>query len=489
MNRINQENLKSYILVTLIITSLIQIGIIWNYQYQNIPITVVSSFFSGLFNRSPQIQPVEADEYLRPYRIIASEGSDESHWAIYKNNEIYDALWKDLKTYYLQGILSSNPVQSYTADQWGSIIAAKSFIFEYKSNINYELFTGFLGVKDITSNRPSGIYKILVAPWEDVNYNLTVYIMDDTRIYKYIIPINDKGLSRDADSNSYQRILKRLEENGNLRDYKFIQELITGKSPIQTRPDILCVARGSKDSKYSSLKNIAISIPDWFAAKGKNDLDEIAQYVLGNERDNYDSSWDNNNSIVFRNSNNIFKLNSNGVMEYKYLSSPEGSGKGTVYETFKRAKEFVGQRRGLISGLDIYLSGVSVNTENKELFDFTFDYAAGDMPLAFNYDSKEVGGKLLKNAISITSDGNRIINCRWVLRSAIAGKDTGLYNINFEDFWNEIRKQSKADNKSISIKDINVGYEVESGTEANLAPVWIITSEEGDSLPVQMHKK
>lgn len=491
MNRINQENLKSYILVILIITSLIQIGILWNYQYQGIPINVISSFFVNNFVKKPVPPPVDADEYLKPFRIIASEGFDESHWAIYKNNSTYDILWNDLKTNYLEKILSSNPVQSYAIDEWANFITAKSFTFEYKTNINYEIFTGFLNVKEIASNRPTGIYKILISPWENVNYNLTAYIMDDTKIYKYVIPISSKGLSRDADSKSFESEMDKLKGDTTLRDYKIFKELIPGTPPFPVSPDILCVAKGLKDSKFSSLKNMSISLPTWISSNWKNGYDELAQYVLRDERDNYDVSDDNSGSKVLRNSNNIYKLSSNGILEYKYLSSPEGADKGNVYEAFKRAKEFLGQRRDLVSGQDqsIYLSGVSINKDNKELMDFTFDYIVSDMPLNFNYNSKASNGNVIKNAISITSDAKRVISCRWVLRNASFGKDVSLYNVKIGDLLTEIWKQIKTENRNLSIKDIGIGYEVESEMLDNLIPKWIITSQDGERIPMQLHKK
>ena len=94
--RIYKERLKFYILILLIITSLVQLGILWSYQNQGLPFN-----FMYLFNNNQTSvdysQPMR--DFFSPYKVIISEGFDSSKWILNKNDNNYKDLWKIAKFY------------------------------------------------------------------------------------------------------------------------------------------------------------------------------------------------------------------------------------------------------------------------------------------------------------------------------------------------------------------------------------------------------
>ena len=81
MSRVRRERFKSYILALLIVSSIIQVGILWEYQNHGFPISFLMPIFAGSGSNASDISEVSRQEYFVPFRIIVSNGN-ESHWLI-----------------------------------------------------------------------------------------------------------------------------------------------------------------------------------------------------------------------------------------------------------------------------------------------------------------------------------------------------------------------------------------------------------------------
>mgnify|MGYP000888622042 FL=1 len=78
MRRFNFERFKLYILAMLVATSFIQVGILWNYQNEGLP----TNFLWNIFESSIRKTPGDVSDYVKLFRVSATEGYDESHFIL-----------------------------------------------------------------------------------------------------------------------------------------------------------------------------------------------------------------------------------------------------------------------------------------------------------------------------------------------------------------------------------------------------------------------
>ena len=263
MNHKKQEFLKSIILSILVLASLLQVGILWGYQSHGLPFNFLSAFFSTMGANSLVDIDKAKGEYFLPYQVIVSEGFDASHWIVARKTDTYNKLWNEAKSY-LKDILGSKTEIVPTDELWGDIVTKKAVIFEFKANIKLNLMDFFLDIPNATSNFPSGITKIAILPWDDINDNVnTIYILDDSKVYKCNTPIRDGQMKKD----DYKAIIDKLTQDSSQRSYSVIKELIPdGKKALYPiREDILIANETSNifenyhNISFSTSENLSLS--------------------------------------------------------------------------------------------------------------------------------------------------------------------------------------------------------------------------------------
>ena len=91
MSREIKERIKTILIYILLVSGLLQVGILWSYQNQRAPI----SFLERLFSNDIQISNEAVRKILFiPDRIIVSDGEySNSHWIITEGNEYYNSFW------------------------------------------------------------------------------------------------------------------------------------------------------------------------------------------------------------------------------------------------------------------------------------------------------------------------------------------------------------------------------------------------------------
>lgn len=480
MNRLSKERLKSFILLILIITSLIQVGILWDYQNHGLPNFLL--FFSRISASSNISFSDIKEDYFKPDKIIISNGFNEPHWMIKRNNQNFEKLWDDLKKYYLEDIVKKKPDSTYIKEKseafkgWDEIAVQKAIIYEFKSNMSIKLFAGFVGLEETASGGPDGIYKIAVLPWEDINFNTNVlYILDGNKVHKYTLDINSKAISKEG----YEGLIDKLSKDNGLRNYSAVKEFFPPHaSRLQMRQDMLLAVTGSK---YNSYPLITGGVPDEinvFNSKSTPSLEELSEKILREEKDSYDPAEDKSGAIIFKNSDNSFKINSDGLMEYRYLPKTDESEKGDIKDAFVKSVEFINKYKQLTSGVEYRLTDFK---EDNSSYRFVFDYEIDNIPLYFNYELKNNERGFQNNALIIESSSKRVLNCRWVLKKFERKKEYELFNVIFENLLeNTFKKyESLKNDKQFSIDDISVSYKIEAGAPGQIIePQWIITSGE-----------
>ena len=488
-----------------------QVGILWDFINHGLPFNFLSAFLPK--DDIGAITEAELKENsFKPYRIIVSEGYDESHWLLSeekKEGSDYSLLLGELKSYLMDignaKTIGKPVLLEDTEKQWDRVIQGKVFIFEYKTNIKLSLLSQFLTGVGYTGDESMGAYRIVISPWEDINeHTNTVYILDEEsgnkKLFKYSIPMVSKKFIR----SDYEEIIKKLNKStteNTVRSYSIFKEVNPGESSqflFPVRKDIPVVMYGGK---YEVFPNINSNVPKAFESKKEYTVEELkskAEIILGSERHNYDLSEDIYGNIVFKNLNSMYRIYEDGILEYRYLSEFTEFDKGNETTAFEKAMEFIIKAKLLPQDAEIYLS--SIQYDLKDRYRITFDYRMGDLPVFYNYNLKgkdiSYPGSVINNAITIEVNSKRVLNCWWMIRSFDAIKDgKKQYNILFSEFMDlALSKEYYASLKNdpeFSIKDIDIRYEITNTTEngQRVEPSWIITTEKGKYYPIPMKAK
>jgi hypothetical protein len=480
---IKSEKVKQYILVILVITSIIQVGVLWNYQRRGMPTNFLWNIISAKNNQVT----IDMEDFFRPFKIVVSAGFENPHWVINEDDSHYDEVWKNAK-YYLKNIISSKKIISereFLESQWKEVIEKKSVIIEFKNDISSNLIAAFLGVGASGGLKAEKIYKMAILPAENINNNVNIYIYTGEKVYLYTMGFFDKGLSR----GDYDLIIEELYGEGK-ESFEVVSELIrnTERSPFYFKPDVLIVAKGNKYRNFNNvISSIPYDMPD-LDSKSSTDIDVIAEEIIGNEKDSYIQSVDMSNVVVFKNFSNRYNIYKDGLLEYKYLSVIGKRDKGNEIEAFKKALEFIKVRENLISDVDIYLAKM---VDEGEYYTFYFDYKFNNLPVVLNGYPIKNSGKKLNHAINISANSKRVLSCEWVLRKFEVGNNVLELNMNFGDLLDDtFERYTDLASRGFSIKDKNVSYEIKySVNTESILPTWVIETIDDRRYIVPMKQK
>lgn len=471
MDRKNIEILKSYILIILLVVAFIQVGILWNLQNHWFPFNFITAFFQNTV--AGQDTAACRTDYFKPYKLIVSGGDSPFHWVVDRNNSYYNSLWNESSAY-LKEVLHASQMKEGLQEDWWSAASKKAVIVEFSTNIRQDLLAWFLNDSGVSSNAPSGVFKMAILPWEDINNTNTVYVYDGKRVYKYVVPFHS-GFNRDE----YDKIFEKFEEGTGLGGYSIAKDypINKDKTPDSVRKDLLFSATGSE-----SISKVVCSIPDKLT-----NFDDIETSILGKDKDSFDSPADSgaNYPIVFKNVNNKYSIYKNGVVTYQYLTATEDSEKSDLRDSFENAAIFLNsKKKALVSGADeIYLSGIDQSGNDIE---FTFNYIVNGLPV---YVENTVGDKEdqpSNSAITIVANSKRVVECRWVARKFEKSKDSpSKYDISFPSLLDTASKTYRdldKKEKSFFIDDAYISYRLtaEDVTGSQVNPVWIIKTAEPD---------
>lgn len=479
MKRFTREAIKSYLLLILVATSLIQVGILWNNENHGFPFNIFTAFFafseSGTANSDSEAKEI----IFAPHRIVASNGNEHSHWLLEKGSSQYDELWKDAKLYLKEVLKQKQPVM-VDPNEWGRLAQKKAFIFEFKSSIDIDLVKWFLDSSNSTVTEPASILKICIYPDGDLNNKNTVYITDGKNVYKYTVPFIRNSLRKDG----YDRIIKSLERDETLRKYSVVGEF-DSKGLLFINPDVLSSLVGTKLYRYPSIN---ISIPGQIANLDNADgsgLEELENALLGKnqERVSYDRSLDDS-TVTLKNRDSIYKVHTNGLLEYKYMPQTNITDKGSVSEAFKTTYSFISGIKGrIIPEGELYLSGIAASVDSdgqSRSHQFTFDYMAENNPVLLDINGVGKSGSTLSHAITIRANSERVIECTWLVVSFKAAPEKILYDIGFDSFYNDYTSDfGKLDETTGRISSMDIGYYITDNKAAKASPVWIAIKTNG----------
>lgn len=467
----NKERIKSLILTILISASVIQVGILWNRQSHGLPIRFLSALVQSGKN-IPLDYNAAREDFFVPAGITLSTG-DECHWVVQRESENFQSLWKEASSY-LKTVLASEPDEVLPGSSWASLVMKKSVAVELATPVDSELTSWFMGGIKLASTHPAAVYKLLISPWETVNTGQnTLYLYDGTSIYKYSTGMNPQGLDRQG----YGKVLEEYADDPEQRVYMIIKEIDpNGKFPVT--PDVLWTTTGPKATPYPVL---SVAVPQLFS---KWDGEGLAEAILRAEKESFYRSVDSQGTMMFANTDNVYRLYDNGLLEYAYLSSVKQAGRGSIAEAFRKTCEFIDRIRTSLKtkGGTLYLSAIHTNMDS---YTFTFDYRVEDMPVWMEYPSAGRDRKPVTHALVVEAGGGRVLNSRWLMKDFIPDTQLQQYEIYSE---NVLEQAANLYENLGYITDIRVSYEVKQDGDEKLKPVWAIGTDDGKRYMVPMRK-
>ena len=459
MRHISKERIKSIAITSLLITSLIQVGILWGYQSQGTP----TNFLRGIFGWQNQAMTDDSarEKLFTPDRLIISNG-ERSHWLISRQNALFKLI-TDEAGVYLKDIAGGNLARSKPSEDWGSISSKQGFILEFKTAIGPDMLKWFTGISKVSGDAPV-VLKMMIKPDS----------IDESLSEVYILGPNGELGSYSVNSverlQSMQEMLTVFEDGvDSYRNYISIRDN-NFDSEMPFAPDVLFIVKSPGVWPYYQLE---AAVP----ARLTND-NELADIMLGSEKDRYNKN-EYEGFLQYTNTENMYKVYDNGYLSYKYLADASLSEKGGIGDALMKAYVFISRLDKLTNmKADIYLSGVDYS--HQGFYRFMFDYRFNDLPVFVDLKSKVIDGGSAENAITINVSSKRVLRCDWILRDFSQGAKQS-----YRDYFLEIMEYYGISYTGMKIKSITTGYYLNSADMHEMDPSLVI--QEKDKASVQTY--
>ncbi len=472
------ERFKAILLICLIILCIVQIGFLWSNQSYSFPISFFSN--SNLKSSSPVSIDDLKGEYLLPYRIAISTGFDEEHYVIPNGSKEYITLWNGAKQYIDQA-LETKPqkVQPFNEDDWGTLVANKPYMFEFKTQIPIDIVKWTLDLDDTKGEGLTSIYKLVICPDDSDNgYADTLYIRGDNNIYTYGIKnINNNSLNysvfneiytdqkTNTNSKSYQMAIEKYRKFEISKD---LMSVFSGKK-IESYPDIICEAINGLDKEEYNY----------------DDFYDMALDLFGNARIDYDFDLDVNGTVVFKKADGLYRLYKNSVLEYN-TGNQQNTSELNVLESYKRALSYLLEHRSqndIMSNITVYLNSIDVK---QGFYTFNFDYSIslgeekGEIPILLK-DYKINNESQLNNSISIDASSKTVLSFKWLALKFYVGNNIDSYEWSFVDMYSKMYNSHSELKNEFSAKDFGIYYVVNKPQmqEYRITPSFVLFTKDG----------
>lgn len=452
MGRDLKERLKSVLIVVLIVTGLLQVGILWSYQNQGTPFSFLSAFFSN----DTQVSSESIREKLFvPGKLIVSDGAND-YWIISEDNEYYRKFLDEV-TAGLGKIATGNVELKTSSEKWENVIARRGIIADFGFVLEPGLLGWLLGtgnpVQDIPRFDRLMIRRDIVR--EDTG---TFYLRaEDGTVYS-------TGQVRYEQAANLKNVTSKLEA-GSKNRYRKYKTLSGGRlNKPEDEPDVLYVV---SSPRYWPYKVLSAGLP-----AAAEDEETLAKAILGEEEGRYNKYTYSDDIIQYTYGSNIYRYYSDGFLTYRYLGSADTGGTKPG-EALMNAYKFIAET-DMLKETETGLVLSSVERKAGGIYEFCFDYRVNGMIVRIEYETKDGSGRKLQHAIRILADGRRVLECDWLVRS-FRIVNTRKYN----DRLLELMAKEGILWRNLNISDIDTGYYIRSSQDTLLEPALIVTAKEG----------
>ncbi|HEX9062531.1 MAG TPA: hypothetical protein VF941_20345 [Clostridia bacterium] len=493
MSRAKTEKMKNILLIALVLASLIQVGVLWEYENHWLPTDFLLKAFHNSSNDKESNEHLA--DYFTPKRIIYSYRSfmgisnsiDASYHVLPQDNKNYGILWEESKAYLKYILKANNPERKQiTLDEWNTVFERKSYIVEFKIPLDTKLIAQSMDIGTVGDSAPKDIKKMLIRPDEDLNEPIiTVFILTSDSAYKYSVNIYDANKTVNLSflgKNSYKGIFDDIEKDGSLKDYMlFISPGGENNEKFKDyfNHDIIIPLTGYS---VSQIKKIRIAPPELFTHTQMK-TEKFAQMLLGDELHSYDV-YPDNNYTEFRNLDNIYKTYEDGRVEYTYLSTIDKGNKGSIGKAFSNAVRFVEfmkkQFMKNTDGVTFELSSIKESADGKA-YQFGFDYVINGYTCIVDYGTDSLMNH--KDSITIEANEERMTSFKGYILNM---EPSDVYSYK-ESYMDVLVSQAL---KGKMIENIGICYHVmPSVKEKEYLPSWLIQRKGENNSFLDLEKK
>ncbi len=452
------ERTKTFILIFLVLTSLIQVGILWGYESHGLPFNFIQILLANSAKKQEDIDEEMRKAFFTPFRILIYDGNYEAYPVLSTgSNHFYD-LWNEAQ-YYLKEVAYSDNLERMEVGEWENALDNECYIFEFKNPLQAELVKWFLNISE--DFEMDSIYKIALVPGS-LN---TVYVLGKSGLYKAEVPFNI-----DFKASRYKKIYTAVKKKETNEAYSLFMDVRLNN---YIKNDVL-VQINNTARIYAP---VSAMIPDQIKNEKTVLLSEI---LLGADRNSYNITHSAGGYIVFQNRSNIYRIYpKEGRIDYRYTRKYYEDERGSVSSAFKNAYGFLTNiRNELIKNEQLFLSEVK---QNLYSYSFIFNYKLDEYPFYFNNVSN------YENAIEIKANKNRVVACSFFVRNLVPDifGVSKNYNISHAlSLFDRIDDLAKTKDSGIMVTDIMEGY-VMYEKEGSAEPAWILSTY-GDTYAIEM---
>ncbi|MDD4495836.1 MAG: two-component system activity regulator YycH [Eubacteriales bacterium] len=464
----SREHVKTAILVVLIILSVLQLGILWNYQSHGLPINLLGIFSPRNPSTAADFDELAREAFFNPFRVIAYSGIKQEQivWLLSKDDDFYDELWDEGREYLLTAMKSSR-IEKLDANRWNELIKNKAFVFEMASPLPSDLVRYFLDISEENKNGIETVHKLMLS-LEESPRDVTVYILGDNLYRLSSTSASAGGMSR----NDYDRIYTSLINSETALQYRLFgltADLVEG-----IRPDVL--ASLTNDRKSFEMYRQSIPVGEL------SNTELMRNLLLDRHRESFDIIR-NGDIAVFKTLDNTYRIDPmNGVVEFSYNPGSGEQPRGNVGDVFRNVfKRINSIKSELLPDNELYLHSVELNGPGEpDSYVFNIGCMAGDYPVFYaGGDDTEaagaVGGGDTEAAgavdsgdaeaaravdsgdvvfpLEIRANSQNVISFRWNIRQIFKSNIKKDYDINFLNIMQNIFSTYEIDASELEIND------------------------------------
>ena len=415
------------------------------------------------------------DEFFKPYEVQVR--FDQKTFLVGTEDNLFANLWTDTQDVF-KAVLTGELTQTY--ELWDKVCDNPGVSVTFGSYFPVDYLSFMLGL-EITEELDIRIDKIMIIPDEE---EMTVYLhTDDLHNYKTVL--SPTGLFRYSNFSNMTELFTK--------DVDFISESkidfykVYGNNPDAVwrnyvEPDIPI----SFDLSYHYIPWIYVGIPEDIisyidAAKSEesnsrkeimeNISDVIKTNLLSKSASLYKTHFDTIGNLFFTNQFNMFKIDVNGWVNYKYIPGTEGDEKGSIGDAFINAYETLVTISNLTAENpgEIFVARIE---EDENSYTFKFDYKYNSKVLAINDEP---------HAAVITATATRTIEAKVIPLIFREMVDETQVEIPYVyDFNTNLILHGLNDLNLIEAYNIYIGYGTFSGNQNLIGPVWIFEKKSGE---------
>lgn len=389
-----REKLKTFLLMSLVLTSLILTKQLW-IELPNRVLSVKATEGQDSIPNYDLIDMIAPNKYLIHF--------DENNHTLFYDESKY-TLWTDAR----EGIRSAMEskeigLEEISKEDLSSYNRERSISFEFPEKLNT-----YILAKALEIEKPNSIIDTI----ENID---AIYIYLGSKEPFFVFSNDQKSVKLTDKDLSYIKeyredefkwdIISKIEDRFNIRSQEPDQEEDVFKL-AKLKEKVSEIEGKQNFNYYYSMKDMVGTDRDIYipyemdnilpAIYMENEIvsldeDSKRQLVEGFLNENIDyirEVVESNGSNIFIHDQMVLKLNPNGTLEY-FQALDERVRKRSLYESMTRAADFLSSRTGLSNGM--YLSNIEeiVDEDGSQGFELTYKYRVRGIPIILgniNYD-------------------------------------------------------------------------------------------------------